>query len=136
MSGSKRNRTTLELGHDAFLDIVANLVGILIILVVVLGTQSTQVIKEIESNEADELMTNDGTIAASDGQMETLAQFAMRAASAQSDSERLESTIRDYDREIAEREKQRAVMLDYLSEAKAAWENEKEKFDEQATGTG
>lgn len=36
MSQGKRKRSALELGHDAFLDIVANLVGILIILVVVL----------------------------------------------------------------------------------------------------
>ena len=34
----RKKRAVLELGHDAFLDIVANLVGILIILVVVLGS--------------------------------------------------------------------------------------------------
>lgn len=54
MSGSRKRRTTLELGHDAFLDIVANLVGILIILVVVLGTQSKQVIDEIHHAETQE----------------------------------------------------------------------------------
>ena len=37
---TRKKRTKLEMGHDAFLDIVANLVGILIILVVILGTQS------------------------------------------------------------------------------------------------
>ena len=37
MSQTGRRRSTLELGHDSFLDIVANLVGILIILVVVAG---------------------------------------------------------------------------------------------------
>ena len=41
MSG--RRRSIVELGHDAFLDIVANLVGILIILVVVLGTQTQRI---------------------------------------------------------------------------------------------
>ena len=41
-----RRRTTLEMGHDAFLDIVANLVGILIILVVVLGSQSHSTMEE------------------------------------------------------------------------------------------
>ena len=54
MSQPKRRRSTLELGHDAFLDIVANLVGILIILVVVLGSQSTDVIEEIKEQIKEE----------------------------------------------------------------------------------
>ena len=60
MSQSRKNRSTLELGHDAFLDIVANLVGILIILVVILGTQSTAVIEEIvEQTIAEERLATD-----------------------------------------------------------------------------
>ena len=48
MMRTRKKRTALALGHDAFLDIVANLVGILIILVVVLGAQSTAAIEEIK----------------------------------------------------------------------------------------
>ena len=50
MSQHRKKRTMLEMGHDAFLDIVANLVGILIILVVILGAQSTAVIEEMQDH--------------------------------------------------------------------------------------
>ena len=52
MAKRKRKRSGINVGHDAFLDIVANLVGILIILVVVLGSQSTEVIEETQSAES------------------------------------------------------------------------------------
>ncbi|TWU26457.1 hypothetical protein Pla52o_03100 [Novipirellula galeiformis] len=134
MSRSKRNRTTFELGHDAFLDIIANLVGVLIILVVVLGTQSSKVIEEIKTQSERELVqVDDPDAPASDPQLEKLASFAMRAASAQSDSDRLEATVKRFDSEIELRERQRAAMLDLLTEAKAAWEAEKSKFDQNAT---
>ncbi len=138
MSQSKRNRTTIELGHDAFLDIIANLVGVLIILVVVVGSQSTKAIEEIktqsvleEKNTFADIEANDPP--ANDDQMQELAQFAMRAASAQADSDRLEAMVRRYDQDIKNREHQRALMLDLLSEAKAAWESEKNRFDATAT---
>ena len=54
MTQHRRKRTALELGHDAFLDIVANLVGILIILVVILGAQSTAVIEEMQDQVEQE----------------------------------------------------------------------------------
>ena len=85
MSHSRRGGQ-LEQGHDAFLDIVANLVGILIILVVVLGTQSQQVIEQIKREESD-----DGV--ATLEQLDSLADHAARAAAAQADSDRLESRI-------------------------------------------
>ncbi|TWU42293.1 hypothetical protein [Novipirellula artificiosorum] len=136
MSRSKRNRTTLELGHDAFLDIVANLVGILIILVVVLGTQSSQVIEEIKAktdhNRSAELQVDDAHRPAGEDLMQSLGSVSMRAASAQADSDRFEMTIKKYDQQIAQREQQRGMLLDLLSEAKAAWDAEKERYDRQA----
>lgn len=133
MSGSKRNRTTFELGHDAFLDIIANLVGVLIILVVVLGTQSSKVIEEIktQSNLENELVQVDAP--ASGQQLESLASYSMRAASAQADSDRLEATVKRFDTELEIRQQQRDAMLDLLTEAKAAWEAEQGKFDKDAT---
>ncbi len=127
--GSKRKRATLELGHDAFLDIVANLVGILIILVVVLGAQSTAVIEEIKEQIQQETVTEADVPLASDEQLAELAQQSMRAASAQADSNRFEKLIRQYDAEIQHRKSQRAVMLDLLSEAQAAWEARKVELD-------
>ncbi|TWT83156.1 Ribonuclease Y [Planctomycetes bacterium CA13] len=133
MSQSKRNRTKIELGHDAFLDIVANLVGVLIILVVVLGTQSSQVINEIKAKTESELVIDEANRTASDAQLGELGQVTMRAAAAQADSDRLEATIKQCDQNIAQRQQQRSVMLDLLSEAKAAWDAEKERFDKKAT---
>ena len=82
---ARRRRTAIQLGHDAFLDIVANLVGILIILVVVLGTQSQTAIEDIKEQTKAETPAQP-----SNAQMETLASHSMRAAAAQSDSNRFE----------------------------------------------
>jgi hypothetical protein len=132
MSQNRRKRSALELGHDAFLDIVANLVGILIILVVVLGTQSTAVIEEIQEQVQEEV---DPTQYATDQQMVDLTQHSMRAAAAQADSDRLEQTVLDYDMRINVRKQQRAIVMDLLAEAEAAWEEKKKELDEQATLT-
>src|SRR6056297_559356 len=111
---SKRKRSTVELGHDSFLDIVANLVGILIILVVVLGTQSQQVIehvrREMESDQRDAAVS-----VATEDQMTQLAAFSMRAASAQADSQRFERRIKQYDHELEIKSRQRGLLLDLLS---------------------
>ncbi|MGI9470115.1 MAG: hypothetical protein ACR2NZ_01195 [Rubripirellula sp.] len=130
MSQYRKKRSKLEMGHDAFLDIVANLVGILIILVVVLGTQSTAVIEEIQEQVHEEV---DPTKFASDEQMSALAKQSMRAAAAQADSNRLEQTVRDYETRIDVRKQQRAIVIDLLAEAEAAWEEKKKELDEQAT---
>ena len=100
VSQSGRKRATLELGHDAFLDIVANLVGILIILVVVLGTQSTAVIEEIKEQVEEEKVAETDDFMATDEQLAALAQQSMRAAAAQADSNRFEKIVRQYDAEI------------------------------------
>ena len=132
MSQYRKKRSALELGHDSFLDIVANLVGILIILVVVLGTQSTAVIEEIQEQVQEETVE---TPLATDRQLAKLAQQSMRAASAQADSNRLEQTIRDYETRIDIRRQQRAIVMDLLAEAEAAWEERKKELDKQATLT-
>ena len=131
MSRSGRKRATLELGHDAFLDIVANLVGILIILVVVLGSQSTAVIQEIKEKVVEESTVAENH--ASDEQLSVLAQHTMRASSAQADSNRLEKMVARYDKVIASREQQRAVLLDLLATAKSVWDEKKKELDQRAT---
>lgn len=132
MSQMRRKRTVLELGHDAFLDIVANLVGILIILVVVLGAQSTAMIEEIKGQIQDEASLHDDSTA-TDEQLAKLSQQAMRAASAQADSNRFEALIKKYDHELDFKRQQRGVILDLLSEAQAAWEEKKQELDREAT---
>ena len=126
MMPPRRKRSTLDLGQDAFLDIVANLVGVLIILVVVLGTQSQEAIREAHDQTAE----NSPATAA---QLAMLGDQAARAASAQADSDRLEQTVRQFDAEIAARSQQRAMLLDLLAEAKLAWEASKRDLDSEAT---
>jgi len=130
MNQYRKKRPALEMGHDAFLDIVANLVGILIILVVVLGTQSTAVIEEIEENIQKE--KSGTTELATEAQLSKLATYSMRAAAARTDSNRLEATVREYDSTIQIRKQQRAIVLDMLTLAEAAWEEKKQEFDQQA----
>lgn len=132
MSQTQKKRSVIELGHDAFLDIVANLVGILIILVVILGSQSTAVIERIQEQAKEDLVA-DKTEYATDEQLVRLSQQAMRAASAQADSNRFEGLIKQYDRQLEAKRQHRAVMMDLLSEAEDAWEEKKKDLDRQAT---
>lgn len=126
MTVHRRKRTALELGQDAFLDIVANLVGVLIILVVVLGTQSQQAIEEaLETEPLD--------APASVVQMESIREQFAKADAAQSDSDRLERSIRQLEHTIDKRKSERAVLLDLLTTAKQAWEEA--KLDQDAVST-
>lgn len=131
MTVARKKRAKLELGHDAFLDIVANLVGILIILVVVLGAQSTAAIEEIQEQVQEDDVAEVESKYASDDQLAELAQHSMRAASAQADSDRFERRIKEYDQQIELRRMQRGALLDLLAQAEAAWEEEKQKLDEK-----
>ncbi|QDV65680.1 hypothetical protein [Crateriforma conspicua] len=119
---TKRRNSGPEMGHDAFLDIVANLVGILIILVVVLGSQSKQVLDEADPAPVQEMATDD--------QMSTLAQYAMKAASAQADSDRLEASIKLYEAKLDAQRQKRGMLLDLVSEAESAWEEMKADLDQ------
>ncbi len=125
---SQRRRSGISVGHDAFLDIVANLVGILIILVVVLGAQSHSIMSEVQQRQDDPI--DPAMLDASDSDMEQLAVMATRSASAQVDSIRLEKTIKHLDAKIARQSERRTVMLTLLREAEAAWEDEQAQLDQ------
>lgn len=130
---SRRHGSGVSVGHDAFLDIVANLVGILIILVVVLGAQSQTVLQEAQK-VTPELIEPDREVAG-EGDMRQLAVVATRTASARLDSDRLERTIKAFDAKLAKQQDTRAVMLALLEEAEAAWENEQSKLDQSRRET-
>ncbi|TWU59344.1 hypothetical protein Poly51_21320 [Rubripirellula tenax] len=141
MSGNRRNRTTIELGHDSFLDIVANLVGILIILVVILGSQSTAVIEEIQEQVRDESKLesvvdteaerDDPSLWATDDQLSRLSQQSMRAAAAQVESNRLEQLVKQHDAQLSAREQERAMLIDLLSQARSVWDDKKKELDQK-----
>ena len=122
-----RRGSEVSVGHDAFLDIVANLVGILIILVVVLGAQSQTVIRDAMV-EKEQSIDPDAKPVSPDG-LDELASMAARAASAQADSYRLEKTVKVLDAKIQRQNERRAVLLALLSEAEDAWETQKGRMD-------
>ena len=138
MSG--RRRSIVELGHDAFLDIVANLVGILIILVVVLGTQTQRIADMLrEQDDTAKLVAEDTTqplpttpteTVASRDQLDQLGEMAMRAASAQRDSLRIETNLRRYDDQLEQLRQARGSLLDLLNIAEATWKEKQSELDQ------
>jgi multidrug efflux pump subunit AcrA (membrane-fusion protein) len=134
MSRGRRSES-VSVGHDAFLDIVANLVGILIILVVVLGAQSQAVLREAKESpdESETIVTPVDPLkrAAGEDDMQGLALAAARAAAAQADSMRLERTIKVLDAQINRQSERRAMMLAVLQQAETAWEKQQEQLDEE-----
>ena len=125
----RRRSSSVSAGHDAFLDIVANLVGILIILVVVLGAQSQATLREARDRAETEV--DPSRLAAKDEDLSELALTATRAAAAQADSIRLEKTIKVLDAQIAKQSDQRTALMLLLEEAKAAWEEDQLQLDEE-----
>ena len=123
---TRKKRSNIENGHDAFLDIVANLVGILIILVVILGAKSQEVIRQTEQEIESSIQY------AGEAEYDALATTAARAAAAQADSVRLEKTIKAIDQQIAAQNRMRGNLLDLLAEAELAWQDHQKKLDEKS----
>jgi hypothetical protein len=116
---TRRQRSSLQMGYDSFLDIVANLVGILIILVVVLGAQSRRVAADAarESLEASqEVQAFEKAAARSRAAMAAVAEIRRQQAL--------------YDLEIASRRQERAVLMDLLAVAEEKWQEKQQALDE------
>jgi hypothetical protein len=122
LSRSKRPRSIVSVGHDAFLDIVANLVGILIILVVILGSQSSQVIEQIESTESSVAL-------AESEQIEQIEAAARKASAAASDSDKLERAIALHDAQLDAYRQKRAQLMDIVAIARQAVEEHRNTLD-------
>lgn len=138
MSQQGRQRSTMDMGHDAFLDIVANLVGILIILVVVLGTQTQRVtellvdVPENESTVVDQESNPDipSVNYASKDQLDRLGQMAIQAATAQRESLKLEANLKRYDYQIEQLRAARGKLLDMVTLAEEAWKEKQTELDQ------
>ena len=100
MISTKKKRTTLGMGHDAFLDIVANLVGVLIILIAVFSGTSTALVQEAERRVQEEVLENPDLIPATDKQVSELNRLASRAVGAHADSDHFEQRVARFDEEI------------------------------------
>ena len=127
MNIERKKRQTVELGYDSFLDIVANLVGILIILVVVLGAQSSTRIEEIKQ-QTDAI---NASRTASPDLIERLNDQARRSSAAQQDSDRLEQLIVKQQQIVNQRVRERDLLLDLLNQAEATWKEAKTSFDDK-----
>ncbi len=131
MSTMKRQRRESgpELGHDAFLDVVANLVAILIILVVILGARSREIAEAVAeeqtaSADLDQTKLEEG--------VKSLQHEVSHANAAFVESQRLEAAIKQADQKLAVLSSRRSQLLDLLQAANIAWEEMQKNYDEQA----
>ena len=124
MSIQRQKRKQIELGYDSFLDIVANLVGILIILVVVLGAQSSSQIAELQKESESKSATQ-----ATANQINQLSIQQQRSLAAQADSNRFEALITKQRKLNKIRERDRDLLLDALSQAEEIWEESQANLD-------
>ncbi|HBJ35772.1 MAG TPA: hypothetical protein DDZ51_13705 [Planctomycetaceae bacterium] len=139
-----RSAGAVALGHDAFLDIVANLVGILIILVVILGSTTREVVEAIKEKSpidpqaaSSDLVTDQPlTVEAVQQRYEDLETESQRAVEALADSQRLEREIRRSDAQLGEIARQRGQLMDLINMAKLAWEDKKKELDSKDVQRG
>lgn len=117
---SRARRTTLEMSFDSFLDIVANLVGILIILVVVVGASSREAAQEAAIESIRE-----------SAEVQEFRDAASQAASARQAVDRIRRELTQFDREIQSRRHERNVMLEMLDLAREQWEEKKQQMTSQ-----
>jgi hypothetical protein len=116
---AKRHREELTVGDDAFLDTVANLVGILIILVVIVSTGT--------KSAADLLATQRIAEAA-----EAMQKPMQSASNIQKDLLRQVDQLNQHTIEVAYRKAERDAMLDQVLQAKALIDEEADELDDQS----
>jgi hypothetical protein len=118
---SRRCRSDLTPGEDSFLDVVANLVGILIILVMVLGVQAREALLEVVPREL-----------VPDGPSEAEVAVARAAAdSLEKDVHTVAARIKRHEFEINYRQKERDKILVLLTAAQRQIEDEKQALTQQ-----
>lgn len=107
-------------GQDSFLDIVANLVGILIILIIVIGARATDAMVEATPADAEAEDDPDIDIAA--------AQSAANAV--ESDIHQVDAKIKRQQFEIGYRRKERDKILEVIGAVEADLNRQREVLDE------
>jgi hypothetical protein len=110
---SRKRHDNQLLGHDAFMDVVANLVGVLIILVVVLGGQTETLRQRVKDRVAQAYATATAKLLVPEDQANLVVD----------DIDRLHTQLAVYDRELSIRRMERGAVLAVLSEANREWEN-------------
>jgi hypothetical protein len=108
-------------GQDSFLDVIANLVGILIILVMVVGVGAKKVYMKAIPLSID---APSDLAAQAD-------EFKAKADAVQNDIHQIARDVDEHQLEIEYRQSERDRMLLYITAAQRAVENEKQKLDSQ-----
>lgn len=118
---SARHRPKVaEPGQDSFLDIVANLVGILIILIMVIGAQAT-----------DAMVDATDSSPSSDDQAQVDVKSAKATVSAvESDIHAISAKLKRHDVEIEFRRKERDKYLQYATLAEEALKKKRDELDQ------
>ncbi len=113
---SKRRNEEAAIGEDAFLDTIANLVGILIILVVIVGSKSYSAAKIEVENELKE-------------KVEQLDSPLAKTKSLNQDLQKQVEELRNYDREVVYRDSERMAIMDRVTMAERIVEEELQSVD-------
>ncbi len=116
---SKRRSEDAAIGEDAFLDTIANLVGILIILVVIVGSRSNAAAKVAVEQELKK-------------KVDQLESPVAKTKNLDQDIQRQKEEMRNYDLEVAFRDSERMAIMDRVTIAERLIEEELKDIDETA----
>jgi len=114
----RRHAEDSAIGEDCFLDTIANLVGILIILVVIVGARSYSTAKQIIEKE---LL----------GQTDALQSPLKKVQQLDQDLDSQHVSLVNYERELAYRSAERMATIDEVTIAKTVLEEEVSKLDDE-----
>ena len=117
----KRHAEGLMIGEDAFLDTIANLVGILIILVVIVGSRSYATAKiAVEQQLKDQVKDLDSPVST--------------ARQLEQDLQKQSEELHHYDLEVAYRDAERMSIMDRVTIAERLVDEELQDVDETVKG--
>ncbi len=114
---SKRRSNESAIGEDAFLDTIANLVGLLIILVVIVGSRSYATAKTALENELKQ-------------KVDQLESPVAKTSGLDQDLQKQAEELRHYDLEVVYRDSERMAIMDRVTIAEKLVEEELENIDQ------
>jgi hypothetical protein len=117
---ARKNQDEFTIGQDSFLDTVANLVGILIIVVVIVGAQS----QKMADKQSEQEIAKVG--------LKGLQQPLIHAKQIEQDLHRQQVQLKQHALEVSYRKAERDAILDQLHVARIALEEAKQQLDEPA----
>lgn len=114
---SRRNQDEIPIGEDCFLDTIANLVGILIILVVIVASRSHATAKVVVAEEMRQ-------------RIDQLESPMAKAKQLDQDLQKQQDELRSYEIEIAYRDSERMSIMDRVTMTEQLAEEEMKDIDD------